>query len=255
MLAAIMPAHHAYATDAAYIHDAGYGDHARAAGAWLVGELRRNHIRAGRVIELGCGSGISAGILAAARFDVLGYDLSPDMIHLARRRVPQADFCTRSYLEVRLDPCVAVTAFGECFNYLFDKRNTQQALWRLFQQVYGALSPGGLFVFDVAVPGRLPGGLSIHNREGKDWAVLVEAREDRKKRSLVRRIVFFRKLGNLYRRSYEEHRLRLLPQADIVRQLQAIGFRVRILRGYGKLRFAPGLIGFLARKPRTVISH
>ena len=238
MLFAIMPVGDAYKTDAAYVHDAGYGDHARAAARWLLGELRRRHISGGRVIELGCGSGISGEILAAAGFDLLGYDLSPAMIDLARQRVPRGDFRAQSYLAVRLAPCIAVTAFGECFNYLFDRRNTERRLRGLFQRV-----------FDVAEPGRVPGGFRGHHREGKDWAVLVEAEEDRQKRTMSRRIAFFRKVGDLYRRTFEVHQLRLLPRSDMAKQLRAIGFRVRILRGYGQLRFAPGLVGFLARKP------
>jgi hypothetical protein len=85
--------------------------------------------------------------------------------------------------------------------------------------------------------------------EGKDWAVLVTAEEDRRRGQLTRRITSFRKVGELYRRDEEIHRLRLFRRSELARQLRAVGFRVRTLAGYGPLRFAAGHFGFLARKP------
>jgi hypothetical protein len=66
---------------------------------------------------------------------------------------------------------------------------------------------------------------------------------------LTRRITSFRKVGDLYRRDEETHRLRLMRRSELAGQLRGIGFRVRILSSYGPLRFAHGHVGFLARKP------
>src|SRR5213083_2321791 len=56
--------------------------------------------------------------------------------------------------------------------------------------------------------GREPGpGPQRSYREGDDWVVLVAAQEDHK--LLTRRITIFRRVGELYRRDYEVHRLRL----------------------------------------------
>jgi hypothetical protein len=84
--------------------------------------------------------------------------------------------------------------------------------------------------------------------EGADWAVLTASEEDRDSQILTRRITTFRKVGTLYRRGQETHRLRLLPRDKIKASLRAPGFRVRVLSGYGALRFPKGLAGFLARK-------
>jgi SAM-dependent methyltransferase len=239
-----------YRTDLAYIHDAGYGAHARAAAAWLLRTLCNYHIGPGRIIELGCGSGISSQVLAAAGFDVLGYDLSRALIAIARKRVPDAEFRVESYLTARLPPCVAVTAFGECFNYRFDKHHSPARLTLLFRRIFEALTPGGLFAFDVAGPGRVPGGFRTHHREENDWATLVTVEEDSERRLLTRRITTFRKAGKHFRRAREVHRLRLYPPAELAKQLRAVGFRVGLVQGYGKRHFPPGLVGFLARKPR-----
>src|SRR5262249_3726386 len=109
--------------------------------------------------------------------------------------------------------------------------------------------PRGLLLLDAAGPGRVPGGGPRQIfREGADWTVLVTSTEDRRRRLLSRRIISFRRLGELYRRTEEIHHQRLIPPTELAGELRRIGFRVRILRGYGPTRFPPGLAGFLARK-------
>jgi hypothetical protein len=67
-------------------------------------------------------------------------------------------------------------------------------LRRLFDRVYAALKPGGLFIFDIAEPGRGKGPRQKY-REGQDWAVLLEVDEDSTTNLLTRRITSFRRVG------------------------------------------------------------
>ena len=107
---------------------------------------------------------------------------------------------------------MAVAAVGECFNYLFDRRNTREELARLFGQIHQALNRDGLLLFDVAEPGRVPGGGPIRFFvDQPDWAVLVVSEEDPTSRLLTRRITTFRRIGDLYRRDQEIHRQRAYP--------------------------------------------
>jgi SAM-dependent methyltransferase len=240
----------AYREDLAYIHDAGFGHFATNAAPVLLEGLQRQGLDSGLVIDLGCGSGILAEAMSAAGYAVLGIDLSRAMVAMARRRVPNGRFREGSLLAAGMPPCVAVAAVGECFNYLFDSGNTEQGLTALFHRIYGALARGGLLVFDVAGPGRVPGpGARRSYTEGDGWAVLVTAEEDRRLGVLTRHITSFRRVGELYRRDEEVHRLRLLRRPEVVRELRGIGFRVRLLSGYGPFRFPPGHVGFLAWKP------
>jgi SAM-dependent methyltransferase len=239
----------AYREDVAYIHDAGFGHFARAAAPFLIDQLGRRGLKQGRVIELGCGTGILAAELVQAGYDVLGVDQSEAMLHLARQRVPGTEFRRGSFLNVHLPSCIAVCAIGEIFNFLFDDANTKAGLFRVFRQVHEALRPGGIFVFDMAGPGRVPGpGPQRNYREGDDWAVLFTAEEDRRRRLVTREITSFRKVGELYRRDHEVHRLRLYSRSEIAGALRRCGFRVRGLCRYGAFAFPPGLFGFLARK-------
>jgi len=239
----------AYRDDLAYIHDAGFGGFAGKSAPWLLDLFRSHGIARGTVVDLGCGSGIWAEALVNAGYDVVGFDISAAMIALSQRRVPAAEFCHASFLDAKLPPCVAVTAMGEIFCYLFDSQNTLAQLARFFRRAFEALCPLGLLVFDVATPGRVG---EVHRRgytEGEGWACLFEADEDRQRRILTRRITSFRKVGKLYRRDHEVHRLRLYDRAELASRLRTAGFRVRAVDGYGEMRFPPGYVGFVARKP------
>lgn len=238
----------AYNDDLAYIHDVGFGFFAEGATAWLLDTLRRRDLSGGLVVDLGCGSGIWARALVDAGYDVLGIDISAAMIELARRRVPEGDFRVGSFLQAPLPPCEAVTALGEIFNYLFDQKNSLRALGGVFRRIYDALRPDGLLIFDVAEPGRGRGPRQKHF-EGDDWAILTEYEEDPATQRLTRRIVTFRQEGGLYRRDEEVHRLQLYRGADVAAALRRVGFRVRLVRGYGQQRFPNAYVGFIARKP------
>lgn len=237
-----------YQADLAYIHDTGFTGFVTKSVPGLLRLLRHNRITSGLVVDAGCGSGVWARALCDAGYEALGIDQSPAMIRLARRNAPRAKFRVASFLDVKLPPCVAVTAIGECVNYAFDP-GSRKKLPTFFRRVHEALRPGGILVFDIVEPGQVGGAPQRKFIEGPGWAVLVEAREDRKRTLLTRRITSFRRVGKLYRRSEEIHRLHSYTAAELLVDLKRAGFQARILRGYGRFRFAPAHAGLLARKP------
>jgi SAM-dependent methyltransferase len=239
---------HAYDTDLAYIHDVGFGAFARNAAPGLLAILHRAGIRDGCVVDLGCGSGIWARELVQAGYDVVGIDLSPAMIALARRRVPRGDFRAESLMTSKLPRCRAVTCLGEPFNYLFDERGGPERLGEVFRRVYAALEPGGAFIFDVAELGR-NADRQVAYIEGDDWACIVRFETEPERQQLTRHIVAFRKVGRHYRRSEEVHRLQLYRGGALLELLRAAGFRARLVRKYGDFPLPPATVGVIARKP------
>src|SRR5207247_4330914 len=73
-----------YGAAQARIHHERFGNLARAASELVPDRLAAAGIGRGTVVDLGCGSGIYAAAMTAAGYDVVGCDLSPDMIELAR---------------------------------------------------------------------------------------------------------------------------------------------------------------------------
>jgi SAM-dependent methyltransferase len=143
-----------------------------------------------------------------------------------------------------------VISIGECFNYLFDTDNNYQTLAQLFERIYSALTPGGVFIFDIAEPGQvIQGNTTKGFTEGKDWIVLVEKEEDQDQSTLIRRIITLRKVGEHYRRDDEVHYLRLYEATDVAEKLRQVGFQTQVMRSYGQYELPKAHAAFIARKP------
>lgn len=169
------------------------------------------------------------------------------MIELARERVLEGRFDVCSLYDAEIAPCVAVTAIGEAFNYLFDERAGFERMAEVFERAYAALAPGGALLFDVAQPGR---GLPRAEHTvwaGDGWRVSSETVEDPARHRLARRIVSHREIGGAERRSEERHQLALYDHELVFAALRETGFSVRSLAAYSvEYHFSAGHGGFLA---------
>lgn len=239
-----------YGEDLAWIHDVGFTEFARNSAGGIIRLLHEHGLNSGHIVDLGCGSGVWPKRLVEEGFDVTGIDISPAMIELSRKRVPSATFHVASYLDFEFPSCIAVTALGEVFSYTFDERNGESALGELFQRVFSALEPGGLFIFDLAKPNRHVNDTQKFV-EGEGWTVLVEFMHDAKSRQLTRRIVTFCRDGDSWRRGEELHRVQLYEADDIRQLLCNTGFSVEVFGRYGDFEL-PDLAAFIASKPTEI---
>jgi SAM-dependent methyltransferase len=241
-----MPPIDIYQEDLAKIHIDGYGFHWEGAASAVLRYLRENGVEKGTVVDLGCGGGQWLERLASEGYKVCGVDRSASMIKAAKKRVPEGKFILGSFADVRLPHCDAATSLGEPINYL----DGQQSIRRVFRNVFQALRPGGVFIFDAREPATRSVDPRIHARRGNDWACISSIEEDGAKNSLVRHITTFRKVGTSYRRREERHALKLYSKSDMIRWLRETGFRVRTYRQYGEYRLAERQSAYVARKPR-----
>lgn len=238
----------AYKQDLAFIHDDAFGFIATGGAQTLLAGLELAGFKDGLVVELACGSGISAQMVEQSGFDVLGFDISPDMIEIARGRAPGAKFEVSSLYDAAIPPCVAVTGIGEAFNYKFDERAGFDAMVEVFGRVHAALVPGGIFMFDVAQPGRALPRLEHHVWEGPGWRVTSETVEFPADRILERRITTARGL-KLDRVEVEVHRLALYDHDEVFTALRTAGFDPATLSSYAHdYRFGQGHGGFYSAK-------
>lgn len=239
-----------YAEDLAYIHDAGFIAFAQQAAPYVLKRLRRRCEAGARVVELGCGSGGLTQHLAEAGYQVLGVDLSPGMIRLARKKAPTAGFRVASWYDFTPPPCDAIVAVGECFNYMSAGRARHEgAVNALLRRAGAALHAGGLLLFDFLEPCPRRLRRRTLQRCGTDWAVLVEIGEDR--RVITRRITSIRFQAGHTRWSQEIHRQCRLPRRQIERALRVAGFMVTFHDGYGSTHLEEGHV--VAEALRTFI--
>ena len=253
-----------YSTDLAYIHDAAFGEFAELAGPEVIRILRRHDIRgrperrrgpatpkrAGRVVEVGGGSGTLARQLVDAGYHVVGFDISRAMIRLAREKVPEAKFRVASLTEARMPRCDAVVAIGEVVTYVPARgRGTglPPALRRFFSRVHEALEPGGLFIFDFIESGvRRTYAAKCHS--GADWVIAVHADLDTHRQVLTRRMITIRKVGRQYRRTQETHRVQIYGRRVMAKALATAGFTSTMSRHFGRYRLIAGDVAVIAKR-------
>jgi SAM-dependent methyltransferase len=237
-----------YGDDLARIHHEGHGELARNAGPAIVRHLRHAGIRGGLVVDLGCGSGIVARHLLNSGFDVLGVDPSPAMLQIAKRLAPDARFVASRAEDFDVPSCMAVVGTGEALTYLTARTAPAAHLQRHIRRVSAALSPGGLFMFDVIEEGSAARMTYRTWRAARDWAVLADVIEDRRRRVVTRRITTFARTASSYRRSLTEHRVGVYARHVVLRDLRAYGFVARALAGYGSSPLGPRRLVFHAQR-------
>jgi cyclopropane fatty-acyl-phospholipid synthase-like methyltransferase len=244
-----------YSDDLAYIHDVGFGDFAERAAPEVIrilhtGGIRPSTLRAPRIVEVGCGGGALARRLCDRGYDVVGFDVSPAMIRLARAKAPGAHFRVRSLTDARLPRCDAVVAIGEVITYVGADRagaGLATSVRRFFARVHAALEPGGLFIFDF-IESAQRRTYPATSRGGRDWALVSRADLDRSGRILTRRMVTIRKVGKHFRGSQETHRVRVHSRQDMAAALADAGFAARMSRAYGRYRLMAGDVAVVAEK-------
>lgn len=96
----------------------------------------------GHLMDLGCGTGEHVTALLAGHFDVLGVDISPRSIELARARVPDAAYIVADMTELDVEPAsvAVVTAF---FSLIHVPRAEHADM---LKRIAGWLQPGGTLV-------------------------------------------------------------------------------------------------------------
>jgi SAM-dependent methyltransferase len=120
--------------------------------------IERRHRQAATLLDVACGTGAVPSLLACA-YQVSGLDISPGMLAVAGAKLPadtplyRADM-TRFRLGASFD---AIVCAYQGVNHLLSLPTWQ----RFFGCAYRHLTPGGVFVFDVATVGYLTAMASI----------------------------------------------------------------------------------------------
>lgn len=127
-------------------YDLLYRDKDYAGEARYVHELIEKHRPGARtVLDLGCGTGRHAALLAERGYELTGVDLSEEMLKVARATAPQLSFMQGDVRSVRLNRKFDVVAsLFHVMSYQTTNADLRAALATLREH----LSPGGMFVFD-----------------------------------------------------------------------------------------------------------
>ena len=170
--------------------------------------LDREGVMPRTAVDLACGTGSVAMILAQKGLSVTAVDLSEEMLCVASQKAMEAGLPVRfacqnlAYLHLPRGVDLAVCAL-DSMDYITDPADCEAAIHR----VYRALNPGGCFIFDVNTPEKLRAmDGQVFVDEDDDVFCLWRGEFDPETNICSYGMDLFQREGEVWHRSFEEHR-------------------------------------------------
>ena len=199
--------------------------------------LKREGLKPRTAVDLACGTGSVTAILAKQGLDVTGVDLSEEMLTVAMEKVMDMEhpprFVCQPLQELRLPKGVDLaTCALDSLDYITDPADCAEAIRRVFK----VLNPGGIFIFDVNTPEKLRAmDGQVFLDEDDDVYCVWRGEFDRDTNICSYGMDLFQRTGDVWVRSFEEHREYAYSQEQLKEYLKAAGFTH--IRVYADRRF------------------
>ena len=188
--------------------------------------LRREGITPRTVVDLACGTGSVTEILARKGYRVTGVDMSEEMLTEAAMKTMDMEqppmYSCQLLQNLRLPRGVdmAVCAL-DSLDYILDPADCKEAIRR----AYKALNPGGIFIFDVNTPEKLRAmDDQVFLDEDDDVYCVWRGEFDEETNICSYGMDLFQREGNMWSRSFEEHREYAYSQEQLTEFLKDAGF-------------------------------
>lgn len=195
---------------------------------WLAFSKRHLPADTKEILELACGTGDLAVKFAQDGYDVIGLDLSEEMLMIASERAFAADtpvqFVEGDMLDLsEVGQYQAVTCFSDSICYMQNREQVQQ----VFDEVYRCLEEAGTFIFDVHSTYQIDTifpEYSYHYQTDA-FAFLWDSYPGEKKHSIEHFLTFFvQQEDGSFERSDELHQERTYPLEAYQMLLESAGF-------------------------------
>ena len=218
--------------------------------------LAREGVRPRTAVDLACGTGSVSVLLAKRGLKVTAVDMSEDMLTVAMEKAMELPdppiFVCQKLQELKLPRGVdlAVCAL-DSLDYIIDPDACAEAIRR----IYKALNPGGVFIFDVNTPEKLRAmDGQVFLDEDEDVYCVWRGEFNAQTNICSYGMDLFQRRGEVWQRSFEEHREYAYSRSQLERYLKDAGFTH--IEVYADRRFeAPGegeqRIYFKARKGKV----
>jgi len=183
-------------------------------------------MRPARSLDIGCGTGTLAILMAEAGWKAIGLDLSEAMLVQAKQKARDAsqavEFVQQDMRDFRIEtPVNLVTSFYDTVNHLLFAEDLQSTL----RGVARALLPGGLFVFDVNTEAtfRQVWGGATHFIDAPKASMVYRTTYDAESRLAKGLVTGFLRRGDHYEKFEEEIIERYWPPEEMATHLAAAG--------------------------------
>ena len=197
--------------------------------------FRKSAIPVRAVLDLACGTGTMACLLAQRGYEVVATDASEEMLTQAMTKAAALPgqpplFLHQSMARLRLlEPVDAVICTLDAVNYLTRPAELRET----FRRVFRWLRPGGQFIFDVNTPYKLRRmDRQIYMDETEESLCVWRTFFSEKRQVCTYQVdLFSLRPDGAWDRSFEEHRERAWTEEELRQALSEAGFQAVKLTG------------------------
>ena len=195
-------------------------------------EIKAQGIQNPLVLDLACGTGTLTGLLQKKGFDMIGADVSAEMLFVAKQKHPDILFLNQSMEDFELYGTVgSICCCLDSINYLTE----DGALDTVFRLCNNYLEPGGLLLFDINSEYKFSNILAdnVFTFDSDDIFYTWENYYMQEEKLCDFYLTFFVKQGALYERFDETHTERCYLENEVREALMQNGFAVKkVLDGF-----------------------
>lgn len=192
------------------------------------------------IADLGCGTGSLCIELSKRGYDMIGIDLSADMLSCAKEKAfkekQEILFLQQDMSEFELygtvDACISML---DSINYL----RTKEELQSMFKLVKNYLNPDGVFIFDINSPYKLSKvlGNNVFYEIGDDITYIWQNSYDSKSKICYFDLTFFVRDGSSFVKYDEQQEERVWSLSEIKKAIHMSGLTLE--KVYSKFDFSP----------------
>lgn len=198
--------------------------------AYVISLLKEYGVEDGLVLDLGCGTGSVTERLAGAGYDMIGVDLSEEMLQIAMEKRMESGhdilYLLQDMREFELYGTVgAVVSICDSMNYILEQEDLQQ----VFSLVNNYLDPGGIFIFDLNTEYKyekiLGDSVIAEDREQSSfiWENTYDPEERINEYDLT---LFIQEEDDLYRKYQETHYQKAYRLSEVKEALRIAGMEL-----------------------------
>lgn len=187
------------------------------------------------ILDLGCGSGNITIKLASRGYNVVGIDISDDMLSIAQNKAYEAEydilFLNQDMRELDYpQKADVVISTLDCINYLTEYEDVKST----FEAVHSSLNDGGIFIFDINSEYKLSNilGNNVFTYEEDEAYCVWDCAYDPKDRICSFALNFFvEDHDGKYNRYFEYQEERAYTIDEITTAAQSVGFEIEMITG------------------------
>lgn len=188
--------------------------------------LERERLKPRTAVDLACGTGAVALLLAQRGLQVTAVDMSEQMLCVAAQKAQGLErppvFIRQKLQELCLPRAVDLGVCAlDSIDYITSPADCRKAIRR----IYKALNPGGCFIFDVNTPEKLRAmDGQVFLDEDDDVFCVWRGEFDEQSNICSYGMDLFQRRGEVWQRSFEEHREYAYSAQQLIQYLREAGF-------------------------------